>query len=122
LLYSGVYMNIKNTIKEVHENALDKGFYDKIYELLEKSVNDKDEYRVYKNLFICQQLLLVISELGEATEGLRQGNTVNFREEIADAVIRLFDLSGFLQMDLEYEIKKKMAVNKRRPNLHNKQF
>jgi len=115
-------MNIKTTIKDIHENALDKGFYDKIYELMEKSKDNKDEYKLYKNLFVCQQLLLIITEIGEATEGLRQGDIVNFKEEIADAVIRLFDLSGFLQMDLEYEIKKKMAVNRLRPSLHNKQF
>jgi NTP pyrophosphatase (non-canonical NTP hydrolase) len=115
-------MYINKIIKEVHENAIDKGFYDKIYELLELYKDKKDDYKLYKNLFICQQLLLIITELGEATEGLRQGNIVNFKEEIADTVIRLFDLSGFLQMNLEYEIKKKMAVNKLRPNLHNKQF
>jgi hypothetical protein len=114
-------MYINKTIKEIHENALDKGFYDKIYEILE-CCQGKDDYRVYKNLFVCQQLLLIISEIGEATEGLRKGDVPNFREELADAVIRLFDLSGFLQINLEYEIQKKMAVNKRRPSLHNKHF
>jgi NTP pyrophosphatase (non-canonical NTP hydrolase) len=114
-------MKIYKTVEEIHENALDKGFYDKIFEIL-NATKEKEEYKVYKNLFICQQLLLVISELGEATEGLRKGDIPNFNEEIADAIIRLFDLSGFLKMNLEYELKKKMAINKNRPPLHNKQF
>lgn len=113
-------MHINKLAKVIHENALEKGFYDKIYEILENA--DKSKHKTYKNLFTCQQLLLIISELGEATEGLRKGDYLNFNEEIADACIRLFDLSSYLNINLEYEIKKKMVINEDRPPLHNKQF
>jgi len=113
-------MHINQCIKQVHDNALDKGFYDKIYEMMECS-NDKD-YENYRNLFISQQLMLVVSELGEAIEGLRNDDYRNFKEEIADSVIRIFDLSGFLKVNLEFEIERKMAINKNRAKLHNKKF
>jgi NTP pyrophosphatase (non-canonical NTP hydrolase) len=67
-------------------------------------------------------LLLINSELGEATEGLRQGDYRNFKEELADSVIRLFDLAGYLKINLEYEIERKMEINKNRAKLHNKKF
>ena len=66
------------------------------------------------------KLMLVITELGEAAEAVEIGDEENFKEEIADAVIRLMDICGAIGMDLEEEIAKKMEVNKKRPTLHGK--
>jgi NTP pyrophosphatase (non-canonical NTP hydrolase) len=40
--------------------------------------------------------------------------------ELADTAIRLFDLAGSLNIDLEKEISKKMKVNEGRPIKHGK--
>ena len=63
-----------------------------------------------------------MTELGEAVEALRHDDQENYREEIADTVIRIADLSGASNIDLEKVIIKKMAVNKTRPKLHGKVF
>jgi len=44
----------------------------------------------------------------------------NFKEELADTFIRLFDLCGGLKIDIEEEIEKKANKNKARPYKHGK--
>jgi NTP pyrophosphatase (non-canonical NTP hydrolase) len=68
-----------------------------------------------------QTLMLIVTELAEAMEAYRVNPySDNFKEEVADTVIRLFHMSGALHIDLEKEISKKMAVNESRPHLHGK--
>ncbi len=69
-----------------------------------------------------EMLMLVVSELAEALEADRKGDRANFREEIADTFIRLFDLCGGLGIDIESEIEKKRVKNQARPYLHGKQY
>lgn len=66
------------------------------------------------------KLMLVVSEIAEASEAVRNVDYDNFREEMADATIRIFDICGAMRFDLEYEINKKMLVNKSRARLHDK--
>ena len=67
-----------------------------------------------------EKLMLVVTELAEAMEALRQPDRGNFPEEIADAVIRLFDICDAVHIDLEDEIASKMEKNARRPFRHGK--
>ncbi|MBZ0167508.1 MAG: nucleotide pyrophosphohydrolase, partial [Candidatus Omnitrophica bacterium] len=69
---------------------------------------------------IGEALMLVVTELGEAMEGYRREDHDNFREELADTFIRLFDLCGGLKIDIEAEIAKKSIKNKGRPYKHGK--
>lgn len=46
----------------------------------------------------------------------------NFREELADALIRLMDLAGSLGIDLEEEMIRKMHKNEKRPYKHGKEL
>lgn len=66
------------------------------------------------------KLMLVVSEVLEAAECVRQEADINFSEEITDAVIRLFDIAHTTGIDLETEIERKMAVNRKRPMRHGK--
>lgn len=66
------------------------------------------------------KLMLCVSELSEAAEAVRHGNERNFREEIADTVIRLCDIAHTTGMNLEREIARKMAKNEKRPIRHGK--
>jgi len=45
-----------------------------------------------------------------------------FEDEIADAIIRLFDLSAGLGIDIEKHIEVKLKYNLNRPKLHGKSF
>lgn len=74
---------------------------------------------------IGELLMLVTSELAEALEGHRKGlmddklpHRKNFEVEIADAMIRLFDLCGGLGLDIDGAIYEKLEYNKNRAD-HN---
>jgi len=71
-----------------------------------------------------EKLLLVITEIAEAAEALRDNPTGsdNFKEELADTAIRLLDIVGTVGINLDEEIDKKMQINEGRPIKHGRQF
>ena len=93
------------TIKEMtdlcHAIAKSKGFWDK-----ERNTGEA--------------LMLIVTELAEAMEAHRKQDPENFKEELADVFIRLFDLCGGMGIDIEAEILKKCEKNKLRPYKHGK--
>ena len=120
--------NLNEISKQFHERAKQKGFWD-----------DKRE--------IGTLLMLVVSELAEALEADRKNmhsdfdtfdkmnrNEVqfnqafyanikdSFEDEIADTFIRLFDLVGFLGIDIDRQIELKMKYNESRPHKHGKAY
>lgn len=96
-------MRLNNMSQICHKAAKDKGFWDR----------DRN---------IGELLMLVVSELSEALEADRKGDRENFNEEIADTFIRLFDLCGGMNIDIELEISHKLYINKARPLLHGKLY
>lgn len=84
-----------------HSIAVSKGFWEK-----ERNTGEA--------------LMLIVTELAEAMEAHRIQDHDNFREEIADAFIRLMDLCGGMKIDIEAEIEKKSNKNKNRPYKHGK--
>ncbi|NFV47558.1 nucleotide pyrophosphohydrolase [Clostridium botulinum] len=119
-------MKIKDLVEAAHKNAIKKGFWEIFYKLKAIETLGKKESQPYNDLFkqalINQNLLEIVRELTEAMEGLRRGNTDNFKEELADTVIWIADLCGALNIDLEEEIRKKMEFNKTREYKHGKEF
>jgi len=109
-------MRINELCKNAHENARDHGFWDDI-EKIENPLIDNA-----MNNAVTTRIMLIVCELAEATEALREYDADNFREELADIAIRLADLCGGLEIDLEAEIAKKMLINKDRPYKHGKLF
>lgn len=100
-------MTLTELCKSAHQSAKDHGFWD----------NVTDTY-THRN----SVLMLIVSELGEACEALRKGDCEGFAEELADVAIRLGDCCGAWGIDLEAEVKRKMAKNKLRPYKHGKKF
>jgi len=118
--------------KKAHQMAKAKGFYDN---------GDRN---------IGEQLMLVVTELSEAVEAHRTGKRAlldgyenwidgtsygekekegfelylkdTFEDEIADTFIRLFDLCGYMNIDIETFIDAKMKYNSTRGNKHGKQY
>ena len=64
---------------------------------------------------ILAKLMLVVTECAEAAEDARHERWDHFGEEIADAIIRLFDIGDSLGYDLEHEIYRKQKINMERP-------
>jgi len=121
-------MDIKQTSKEIHENAIDKGFWSEGQNIGEK-------------------LMLIVSELGEAMAAHRKDkfaftkfdlseitdiklfiqifeNTIKdtFEDELADAIIVLLDLAYAMGIDIEKHIILKNKYNKTREHLHSKKY
>lgn len=86
---------------------------------------------------VMAKLLLINSEVAEATEELRRkplidwpapgfmcdvisGKPEGFSVELADALIRTLDLMYECGIDIDYVVKMKMAYNKTRPYKHGK--
>lgn len=122
-------MEIKEVMKAVHNNAREKGFYEK-----EKNIGE--------------MLCLIHSEVSEALEADRndqycKANTdvlngwvqdddfhkyykekvkATFEEEMADIMIRVMDLCEYKNIDLEGHIKAKMRFNAMREKYHGKKY
>ena len=108
-------MEINELINKAHRNAVEHGFWDH-YD------NINGDMVEIKKAFVSQFLMLIVCEVSEAVEGLRKNDEENFKEELADIAIRLADLCGGLDIDLEAEIIKKMDKNKLRSYKHGKSF
>lgn len=91
-------MEIEEMVDQVHKNAVAKGFWQS------KNIGEK--------------IALCHSELSEALEALRCNDPENFAEELADTVIRIFDICGHLEIDIAEHIKKKHMRNLERPAMH----
>ena len=96
-------MEIRDLIKATHKNAKEKGFW--------------DEPREFGTL-----IALAHSELSEALEADRIHDESGVAEELADTVIRICDICGYYNIDLETAISAKMEYNKTRPNKHEKDY
>lgn len=83
-----------------------------------------------KNMCLAEQIALMHSELGEATEALRHGNPPDDKipqhsgalAEFADTVIRILHACGSRNWTLGEAIWDKMLVNQDRPHKHGKKF
>lgn len=115
-------MEIKELIKEAHENAFKHGFWEDWRRNAWEGFFDTDLGTAMRINAIGNRLMLIVGEVAEAQEALRHNDEQNFREELADVAIRLADLCGGLGIDLEAEIHKKMEKNKERPYKHGKAF
>ena len=75
------------------------------------------------------KLMLTVSELGEALEEMRTNGIGKdgrymggFGEELADAIIRIFDLSDMLRIPIGDEVIRKMLKNGLREHKHGRRF
>ena len=130
---------LKELRDSIHKNALDHGFY---------------ETNLAFDPLVVDKLLLIHSEIGEATEAYRTAHFANvekyykameivkslgdapttrkiifeseikdsFEDELADAIIRLLDLCGYMEIDIDKHIELKTAYNKEREYKHGKAF
>lgn len=106
-------IDIGELIKETHDRAIRKGWYEE----------GKDGPRTWVH-----HLLLIHSEVSEATESCRNGEEAlwftesgkpeGLAAELADVVIRICDCAGHLGLPLEEAIRVKSDYNETRPVRH----
>lgn len=134
-------MEIKTLVAKAHENAVKHGFWEpplsfgtaialihsELSEALEEERNGNPDV-----WFACNESGNFICTPQDETECLMYGkeSLCKYRSrkpegvavELADAVIRIADLCGHLEIDLEEVIEIKMAYNEGRPYKHGKKF
>lgn len=106
-------MNLDKLSSQLHETAVEKGFWD--------AMNTMDD----KFIFFAKQIAMIHSEATEVLEAIRKSKGHDqIVEELADIIIRVCDLyeglreSGEVFYSLEKTVKSKAQVNKGRPRLH----
>ena len=114
MVANGGRLKTKDMINEmcvqVHADNCKKGFWDEDREL-------------------GTTLMLVVSEIAEALEADRKGRWATeepykdtFEDEIADTFIRLMDLCGRYQIDIDKHIAWKLEYNRGRAYKHGKSY
>jgi NTP pyrophosphatase (non-canonical NTP hydrolase) len=145
------HKQIKDLIKRCHGTAVEKGFYEcpKCEGAGEIFTENNSYLRCpvcggngeNPNKNTGELLMLIVSELGEALEAHRKWRFANwnwaevnfkdgfvtgikdtFEDEIADVFIRLFDMCGYLDVDIEKHIYAKMKFNSTRKKRHGKRY
>lgn len=112
--------SINQLQKEVHDHNAVAGWWTD----LTTGTNLVDEARKGTRLgkaIVAEKLCLIHSEVSEAMEGVRKNlpddklpHRPMIEVELADAVIRILDLCGALNLDLEGAIKEKREYNAKR--------
>ena len=106
-------MNLDDLAYNLHEVAVDKGFWE--------PCGESDNF-----IFYAKQMCMIHSEVSEAMEALRkdQGDE-KFVEELADIIIRVLDLYAGISNrnkegfpSLQKTLKRKANINKGRDRLH----
>ena len=120
-------MTITELVEKAHKSARKHGFWEDWDSICWEDGLDRNEASTLDiqelfNSAIAKRLMLIVSELGEALEALRNDDRENFAEELADVAIRLGDLCGGIGIDLESAIEKKMEKNRKRRYKHGKAF
>lgn len=103
-------MSLNDLAKAAHRTAKEHGFW---------------EFGAFTEQYaIAVKLALIHSEVSEALEADRQSNggLLELGEELADIIIRVLDLVGYLGIDLDTILAAKMATNEQRPYQHNKRY
>lgn len=94
---------------ECHMRSLRAGWYkdyEQLISILSTFDSDRDSLHFVEKLFITSRLCLTHSEISEAMEGSRKNLPDDHlpqypmvHVELADALIRIFDLAGFLRIE-----------------------
>ncbi len=114
--------SINDIVTEAHANAVDKGFYEDIaVEMGYLRGQDQQQLcEAAKRYFVMAQLALVGTEVSETVQAIRKRGVhhSDVAEELADVIIRVCDLAGFLEINLGREVHQKMRINAQRPRKH----
>jgi|WetSurMetagenome_2_1015567.scaffolds.fasta_scaffold02367_12 NTP pyrophosphatase (non-canonical NTP hydrolase) len=128
-------MEINELVMLAHENAVNHGFYEKkpeiasqlmliVTELSEACEADRKNRHFSANPKLLLQSRIEDHEIDQKSydKAFKEQNKDTFEDELSDAVIRICDLAGYLDIDLESHIQAKMLYNKNRPYKHGKEY
>lgn len=107
--------SINELVNEIHEANVKTGWWN------DTETGDGLLKESFEHFVIGTKIMLVVTELSEAIEGYRKDlmdDKLPHRKmvevELADAMIRIMDIAGALEMDLEGAIDEKIKFNSQR--------
>lgn len=123
--------------KTIHAQNVAKGFYDTqteigtrlmlvVSELSEAMEAIRKGHHANVQEYLARKREILESSQGNHEDELKRCFETrmknSFEDEVADAIIRLFDLCGFEGINIEVHIAEKLAYNKTRPYKHGKKI
>jgi len=111
-------MNIDELVSQAHDCAVRHGFWPEGQNLAEKVALIHSEASELLEVLRMNSL----PGFSEAEDSLTLGQVQGVQWELADIIIRAADLAGYLGVDLESALRKKMAYNASRSYRHGKAF
>lgn len=113
-------MSITNLQKDIHDSNAVAGWWTDLTSGINLAEEARNGTRLGKAI-VAEKLCLIHSEVSEAMEGARKNlpddklpHRPMIEVELADAVIRILDLCGALNLDLDGAIKEKREYNAKR--------
>lgn len=128
---------INELAKQIHKNAIDKGFFEKennIGEMLclihskvsEALEADRKDHHATKSWNMEHNVpALDLEHHADQRYFIQEFESAiknSFEDELADVMIRVMDLAAYKGIDLEYHIKQKMQYNSLREYKHGKKY
>ncbi len=113
-------LGVNGLCQEAYNNAFEHGFYDNSKTTEQALISMGLELEAHNTQQKLTKLALIGSEVGEAVRAVQHGDSAALAEELADVCIRVFDMCGWLDIELGDEIIRKMAINRTRPYMHGK--
>lgn len=121
--------NLTNLAKVIHQNNVDKGFYDgpernmgEVLALIHSEVSEALEAHrkgiQYKGLLPA----VMADEDQEFKQNFEQYVKGTFEDELADILIRVLDLCGWKKISIQTHVDAKLRYNKLRPYKHGKKY
>jgi hypothetical protein len=115
-------MRLDTLQENIHNDNIKAGWWTDLSSGLDLALEAREGTRLGKAI-VAEKLCLIHSEVSEAMEGARknlQDDKLPHRKmievELADAIIRILDLGGALDLDIAGAIQEKRAYNAVRPD------
>lgn len=111
-------ITLNNLRDEVYADAIKHG----LWEDTDKYADELGENETEKTMFAhVEAVKKVFFEADEALEAAENSNIKGMIEELADVIIQALSTAGYLKVDIDAAVRRKIEFNKTRPWKHGKE-
>ena len=103
---------------EVYEDALAHGLWEDTDRYADEMGEDETEKTMFAHI---EAVKKVFFEADEALEEAENSKIEEMIEELADVIIQALSTAGYLKIDIDTAVRRKMEINRNRPWKHGKE-